>query len=138
MNRPFFQDEVLSDIDGDFEPQYNLENVTGSQRTKIKLANTIERQGTPITSSMMNNMFYFYNLLAMGGVRYRTIGLGTDTITEEIRDITSDILIARNISRKTSQTSWIITETVYLETGVTQERTVSYNQVGTQWEAIIQ
>jgi len=136
MSRPFFVDEIIGAIDGDFEPRYSI-----SEEGRLRLLNPIIVEGTPINANNMNNLFYFYNLIGVGNSKYATSGFGTKTITETIKDRTTNNLIAKNFSvGSEDNTNWIIVETLFYENGIDimRERKITYTKIGNEWEAIIE
>jgi len=135
-NRPIFVDEILGDINGDFEPVYDTAYFLSTG--KMRLVNAIDVEATPQNAGQMNNLFYFYNLIGVRNTTYLASGLGTGTITETIRDANTSNLIAVNLSVK-SDNVWTVTETLYAGDGIAvlQERQIVYTKVNDTWEAVI-
>ena len=148
--RPIFRNLEVGPINGDYRKQFDITSPF------LSLLNPRLRDGTLHVAGNMNNLYSFDNLIAMGGTRYRTTGLGTNTITEyieeaeqESRDANGDKelayrLIARRVSKleRASPAVWQITEELFDidsfgENILVQFREVTYMQSGTQWEAVV-
>ena len=146
--RPIFRNLEIGPINGDYRKQFDITSPF------LPLLNPRVRDGTLHVAGNMNNMFNFDNLISMGGTRYRTTGLGTNTITEFIEEAEQESigedgelkhrLIARRVSVRlqTGPTIWHITEDLFDinsfgENALIQSREMTYTQSGTQWGAVI-
>jgi len=138
--RPVWQDLITQDYNGRPELQFDTESPF------LTLLNHVVRDGTRHNAGNMNNMFYFSNLLALRGTKYVTAGLGTSTIIEEVREnlpAPDDRLIARNTSTSSNAgNTWVVREELwdvneFEDNVIVQDRTITYNKVGNNWEAVV-
>ena len=137
--RPIFRNKEFGPANGDRRKQFDVASPF------LTLLNPVIRHGTLHVAGNMNNMFSFDNLIAMGGTRYRTEGLGTGEVTEYIEESVPDDegahrLIARRVS--VLDDGWRITEElhdldVHGENVLVQSREVKYTQNGSEWEAAV-
>jgi len=65
MKRPVFQEEILGEINGSNEPQYEIKG--SMENATLKLQNPITQEGTPFNAINLNNLFNFDNLPSMRG-----------------------------------------------------------------------
>ena len=108
MRRPIFQNEILSSINEDNEPRYELIHM-GDGTVKLRLANEIATHGTPHSADNMNNMFDFENLESMKGNNKETSFSNDGNIIEEIKSVASGVVNAQRVT--TFQNGEILVET---------------------------
>ena len=138
--RPIFTNEVIADIGGDFEPQYDIIAENGTLTgAKLTLKNNIFVQGTPQNADNMNNLFDFDNLGSMAGNTCTTVFNPDGSVTETIKDTDS---LVTNAVRSTAFPGSNVVEatTVYDDTGLIilrqSTKTTTFNVDGSITEAI--
>ncbi len=120
MARPVWRNEVIGDVGGDFDPQYDL-SVNGEvvfQNAKLTLKNPVTTAGTRHNADNMNNLFDIDNMDSMKGHTRQTIFNADGSITEEIRDSAANILNAKRVTTFPANGSVVATTTVYTDDGV--------------------
>jgi hypothetical protein len=116
--RPVWQNEVIGDICGDFDPQYDI-SVDGTvlhENAKLTLKNPIATYGTRHSADNMNNLFDMDNMDSMRG-HYRTTVFNADgSITEEIKNSITNV---RNALRVTTFPAggFLETTTIFTDDG---------------------
>jgi len=114
--RSIFQDEVLGALDGTNDPLYIMEPV--GDKVRLRLANPITQAGTPMTASIMNNMFDFDNLASQSGFELDTAFPAGMIAQETITNTETGAIAAQRT-------------TVALSDGSIQEELTLYNDAGT-------
>ena len=119
MARPVWTNEIIGDIDDDYDPQFDIEvnGTTVLSGAKIKLKNAITQEGTRHNADNMNNMFDFDNMDAMRSNKKDTIFNSNGSITEEIRNISSNILNAKRVTTFSNNNINEVT-TIYTDDGL--------------------
>ena len=141
--RPVFRNLETGPIKGDYRKQFDISSPF------LPLLNPRIRDGTLHVAGNMNNMFSFDNLIAMGNTNYRTVGLGTDIITEYIEESSPNDdgeyrIIAKRVSvlEQADPAVWHITEELFdIDSfgvnALIQSRQVTYSRDGNQWKGSV-
>ena len=139
--RPVFRNKEVGPVNGDARMQFDTASPF------LTLLNPVIRHGTLHVAGNMNNMLAFDNLMAMGGARYRTRGLGTAEVVEVIEEAEPDAdgerrPVATRVSVREGEDPlrWRVTETLYDLTNdgrnaAVQVREAVYSRAGAEWEA---
>lgn len=126
------------------QPVYRLIPHTSAGQTyySFQLMNDFEQVGTEHNEANMNNLFNFDNLMSVANAIYDPDTLENWIIgntTETLKDKSTGILIASRTTITVADTSQIITEILYNETGIgiVQERKTTWTKIDNDWSADI-
>jgi len=115
MPRSIFSDEVLGTVGGDNRPIYKT--IPVGDGIVLELKNPIAQPGTPMTASIMNNMFDFDNLASQSG-HVCVVSFPPGMVAQEIiTNTATGAVAAKRI-------------TITLPNGSLQERTTVYSDAG--------
>lgn len=119
MARPVWKNEIIGDINGDFDPRYDIA-VDGEivlEGAKLKLRNPITTEGTNHNADNMNNLFDIDNMDSMKANTKQTVFNADGSITEEIRDKSTNVLNAARVTTFPANGNIVETTTVYTDDG---------------------
>ena len=141
MARPVWQNEVIQQYKGSFDPQYKIQHAGGTiEEAKLTLMNPITTEGTPHNADNMNNLFDMDNMDSMKGNIRKVVFNADGSITEEIRDKVTNILNASRVTTFPDSSSIKETSKIYTNDGlyVLRETTITtrFNADGTITEEV--
>jgi hypothetical protein len=129
MIRPVFRNEIVSSVNGSFEPQYDI--VSGGtvrmENAVLRFKNPISQEGTKLNAVNLTNLFDFDNMESMRGHRKTTQFNANGSITETITATGSSVVNARRETSFPSASAIRVVTTVFADNGVDVLRQTTVN-----------